>query len=189
MAEATPLGPGAVKRVLSELRQLGESSARGIHIFPSVAWPETKHAMRGIKNESKWPGPDSPKMSKSKMCKVGADCAAVELTGRHQLLARAVGRASWQPLRGRHFRPGRCVAETWRLATGEQPMFSDALHVLFTSSSCWFLTSVPHVPLGLFHGVFWERVCLKMCRFSLRLKSIPRQSLAITSHCQEWLSF
>jgi len=37
MAEATPLGPGAVKRVLSELKQLGESSARGIHIFPSVA--------------------------------------------------------------------------------------------------------------------------------------------------------
>lgn len=33
--KATPLGPGAVKRVLSELKQLGESSARGIHIFPS----------------------------------------------------------------------------------------------------------------------------------------------------------
>ena len=33
--KATPLGPGAVKRVLSELKNLNDTSAAGIHVFPS----------------------------------------------------------------------------------------------------------------------------------------------------------
>lgn len=41
------------------------------------------------------------------------------------------------------------LGDWMRLATGERPVFS-ALHVLVTCSSCWFLTSVPHVPLGRF---------------------------------------
>jgi len=35
--QATPLGPGAVKRVLSELKNLNDTSAAGIHVFPSEA--------------------------------------------------------------------------------------------------------------------------------------------------------
>ena len=136
-------------------------------------WP--RHARHQVKNffeliDPAWSQCPKDFSRTQKRAKGGcASCAAWELTGRHQLLARAVGRASWQPFRGRHFRRGHCVAETWR-PTGERPVFSDALHVLFTCSShalhvgfsrrfLMFLLDVSCF------GVFWHHVCLKMCRF------------------------
>ena len=195
MAEATPLGPGAVKRVLSELKQLGESSARGIHIFPSVAWPNLTTPCAA----------SSQKLLRvDRTGLVNVPKISQELKNVQRGAVRVVLLESWQedisfwrvlleghpdsPFVGGIFAVDIVLPRLgdWPLVSGRCFLMlftcsSHALHMLFmlvshvgSSCSSWTFHAL------VYFGTMFAWRCVG---FSLRLKPIPTRSFAITSRC------